>query len=97
MDDVEKFISALRDAHQDMEVLFLEGQCYALFRILRQVWPSAECWYDTSEGHVYTKIGRCYYDIRGRHTRVGSSCKLLDYKSGVPPHRWGARDKRRLC
>ena len=79
-----------------MEELFRFGQCYNFFRILKTVYPEAEPWYDQIEGHVYTKIGKFWYDVRGKHLRVAPSCTVLEHKRGHKPHRWGLSDFRRL-
>jgi len=96
MNKAERLIARIRDAHPDNECLYMEGQCYNFALILREIFEDAEIWWDTSEGHVYTKIGRCWYDIRGKHVKVSSACAPLDHTRGDKPHRWGPRDKRRL-
>lgn len=62
---VEKFIRLLADSVPDADRVYREGNCFKLFLLLRHVWPNAEAWYDQVEGHVYTKIGKSWYDIRG--------------------------------
>jgi len=90
--DILRLITAIRTSHKDIERLYLEGQCYNFFKILCAVYPCAECWYDPAEGHVYTKIGRYFYDIRG--VQFASGLVPLDHLNGDRPHRWGSRDKR---
>jgi hypothetical protein len=85
---VTRVISLLKDSNPDAVKLYTEGKCYRLALILRERFPSAEIWYCQVEGHVYTKIGSAWYDIRGKHLRVSSTCTLLDHKSGHRPHRW---------
>ena len=95
MIDIENVISTIRDSHPDMEELYLNGQCYNFFRILKSIFPESVAWYDYVEGHVYTKIGDFWYDIRGKHYRVSESCEPMDYQE-LKPHRWGRMDRRRL-
>jgi hypothetical protein len=94
--DVERFLAALRSAHPDMEALFLRGQCYALWLILRTLWPEAQPLYSASEGHVYVRIAGGVYDIRGRHLRLPRDLRPLGHRDSDKPHRWGRRDRRRL-
>lgn len=60
---VEKFIATVRDSFVGSQQVYAEGSCYHFYLILKQVFPSAECWYD--EDHVLTKIGDSFYDITG--------------------------------
>lgn len=46
------------------------GDCFALYRLLKLFHPDAEPWYDQIEGHVYTKIDGEFYDIYGKHTSL---------------------------
>lgn len=66
---------------------YTNGMCYKLFLMLRQVYPDAELWYDHVVGHVYTRIGEHWYDIRGEH-RNRTDLRPLDHRSGHKPHRW---------
>lgn len=60
------FIALLRASDPVfMKNLYLNGGCYHLFKILKAVFPDAECWWSPREQHVYTKIGKRFYDIRG--------------------------------
>jgi len=93
---VVRLIDAIRNTHPDMEDLFLRGQCYNLFRILRSIYPQAVAWYSMREGHVYVEIDGYYYDIRGYHLTVPDDLETLDHQRGDRPHRWGNRDSRRL-
>lgn len=93
---VVALITTIRNSHPDMEELYLFGQCYNFFLILRSQFPEAIPYYDTMEGHVYTKIGKYWYDIRGVHYRVSDYCQELEHRRGDKPHRWGKRDRRRL-
>jgi len=89
-------LAALREAHPDMQSLFLEGQCYNLWRIVRTVFPEAGCLYSMAEGHVYIGYQGKVYDIRGKHVRAPLDLQPFDHRCRDKPHRWGARDQRRL-
>lgn len=95
---IELFLSRLREAHPDMETLFLHGSCYELFNVMRVLWPQAEPWYVIEEGHVYVKVDQWFYDIRGRHRRLpaGNAVNLLRPYSSDLPHRWSKRHLHRL-
>lgn len=95
MDKIESIIHAITNSHMDMEDLYMNGQCYNFFLVLKSIYPEAEAWYDHIEGHVYSKIGKYWYDIRGVHYYVKESCKPLNHYD-LKPHRWGNRDRRRL-
>lgn len=57
----------LRAASPDMVEVFTLGGCYRLYKVLKTAFPSAKCWYDQVDCHVYTEIDGVFYDIRGRH------------------------------
>lgn len=94
--NIEITIARIRESHPDMERLYMEGQCYNFFLILRSIaGPEVEPWYDHVEGHIYSRIGPYWYDIRGKHLKVSEHCEPLSY-DGHLPHRWGKNDTRRL-
>jgi hypothetical protein len=93
--NILKIIASIRDSHPDMTELYTKGQCYNFHLILRSIFPNAEPYYDYVEGHMYTKIDRYWYDIRGIHFKINDSC--IPYTvNGHPGHRWGKSDRRRL-
>lgn len=63
------------------------GQCYDLFVLLRSYFPDAQPWYDNILGHVYTRIGPLWYDVRGAHEERGHLVPLT-HSDGHRPHRW---------
>jgi len=70
------FITELRDSYPGAERVYLCGSCFRLFRVLRVLWPEAECWYDGN--HAITRIGGHWYDITGavrpgRHLPLGEA------------------------
>ena len=88
MDKVEKLISAIRASNPDAVTLYTKGQCYNFSLILRVVFEGHELWYDRVVGHIYSKIGKYWYDIRGKHYRIPKHCTIYDHRSGQRPHRW---------
>ncbi|MCY1340614.1 hypothetical protein D9M68_202520 [compost metagenome] len=91
MPDIHAFLSALRELHPDMAHLGLNGQCFQVYLLLKQVFPDAEPWYDSN--HVITKIGDAYYDIRGEVepvSAVGAQYLRMDPLCFNRAYAWGA-------
>ena len=96
--DILKTINSLRDSNPSVMIpFFMEGQCYSFYLFLRTIEPKAEAWYDHVEGHVYTKINKYWYDIRGIHYKVSEYCIPLNPMEGHRPHRWSKSDNRILA
>lgn len=85
--DIRRFIAAVRNSLHNSVDHYTKGNCYGFALLLRSQYPEAVIWYDHIEGHVYTRIGSFWYDIRGMHFRRGNKCPL-DHREGNPPHRW---------
>lgn len=64
MNKVEKFIQVIRDSFIGSQQVYTEGSCYHFYKILKQVFPEAECWYN--QDHIITKIDDEFYDITGK-------------------------------
>lgn len=79
------FLSELRDV-PEMEELFLHGNCYRLWKIVRTIWPDARPMHDPIDGHVYIELWGKIYDIRGRNLRPP---KLEPLDHTRRPDRWG--------
>lgn len=62
--DILRFLSLLRDLHPDLERQCLNGSCFKVYLLLEHVYPDAVPYYDSD--HVITKVGDCFYDIRGQ-------------------------------
>lgn len=86
--DILKFIDAVRESLNNSVHLYTNGNCYGFALLLRHQYPEAVIWYDRIEGHVYTRIGAAWYDIRGIHYKRGDK-RPLDHREGHRPHRWG--------
>lgn len=86
---LERLLTELRDAHPNMERIFLHGKCYSLWNIVRTVFPESECWYSQVEGHVYIKYQDRFYDIRGVRRQLPNDIAPLNHRMMHKPHRWG--------
>lgn len=91
-------ITSIRESHVDSVYLYTQGQCYAFHKILRAAFGgTVEPWYDSVEGHVYSKIGEFWYDIRREWPVVSEYCRpIVECGSSDQPDNWGKRDTRRL-
>lgn len=85
------FIAAVRNSLHDSVRHYTQGSCYGFGLLLKHQYPEAVLWYDRVEGHVYTRIGDHWYDIRGVHYKRVSK-RPLDHTEGHPPHRWRPRN-----
>lgn len=91
-DQIERLLARLRESHPGMVDIYTRGACYELYEVLRVVWPQAEPWYDFEHGHVYTRIGQWWWDIRGRHRRISPhALPMRHHWPGDRPHRWKGR------
>lgn len=63
----ETIIRLLNESVPFAESTFTRGGCFHLYLMLLEVFPEAEPYYSFVEGHVYTKIGVGFYDIKGKH------------------------------
>lgn len=91
-DRVERVLARLREsAPVAMDELFRNGACYQLYLMLREIWPEAEPWYAWKEGHVYTRIGGAWYDIRGKHVSVHDDVAFARLDPRTRAHRWLSR------
>lgn len=89
MNNIEILISTIRDSFPCSVETYTKGSCYKFSLILRQVYPQSEIWYDPIEGHIYTKIDKYWYDIRGKHYKLPKHSHILDHKTiKHKPHRW---------
>ena len=64
------FIRELRQANPVMEEIFMEGSCLNLHYMIKALYPEAKSYYNQVEGHVITKLGERYYDVRGVVTDI---------------------------
>lgn len=66
-----EFINTLRNSDDYIKIIYLNGGCYNLFKILKLLYPNAIAYkvkvtdYDDFYSHIVTRIGENYYDING--------------------------------
>ena len=63
-ENILKFIEIVRTSFGAAIAVYTMGNCYQFYEILKVVFPGAVAY--ESGGHVYTKIGDNFYDIRGK-------------------------------
>lgn len=85
-------ITAIRNSNPKSIHHYTRGYCFDFHMILRSIFGNnnVEIWYDYIEGHVYTKIGKYWYDIRGIWYKVNKTC-IKYIPEGDLPHRWSRR------
>ncbi|WPK37638.1 hypothetical protein [Escherichia phage AV124] len=89
--NITSLIRKIRDIFPpqvDVSWVGKNGKCYQVALVLRHIFPDSEICYSPSEGHVYTKIGKVFYDIEGAHLSVPPDTTRLDHNRGHKPHRW---------
>lgn len=87
----ETLLKTLKNTSPEIEKIFTQGGCYQLYLILSASFKQTECWYDVINGHVYTKIGRFFYDINGKYTKKqlpDQTIPMHTYGKRVKPSRW---------
>lgn len=92
MPDPEKLISAIRNSFPGAVTVYTRGGCFEFYRILKEVFPDAEPFYDDMEGHVYTKIGGKFYDINGKlRKKLDLTPMMKNRRLMSDVHRWMPR------
>ena len=91
-DEIVKFIGLIRNSFVGAEVVYSEGSCFQLYKIIAYVWPEAIPWHYASAGHVYTEIDGRYYDIKGELTDSEIINQLVTLEESLPiganPEEW---------
>lgn len=77
-EQVLKFIKTIRESFGASIAVFTMGNCYQFFEILREVFPESIAY--ESGGHIFTKIGDYYYDIRGKLEKNAHLIPVEDYR-----------------
>ena len=87
-----RIIAAISIGIKNSRKRFTDGGCFQLYRVLKELYPEAEAWYDYVDGHVYTRIGDTLYDIGGAYHCEGESQTLTplskDIKVYADAHEW---------
>ena len=74
--EIEKFISLIRDSFVGSQQVYTNGSCYHFYLILKNIYSSAKCWYD--ESHIVTEIDGKFYDITGE-VQKNSNLLIMDH------------------
>lgn len=82
-------LCALRTLHVDMESKCLNGRCFDLYTLLKQIWPDAKAWYDGD--HVITEIDSRFWDIRGEVLLSVNHMPMTDSLEFNRAYEWGRR------
>lgn len=85
---IERLCNSIASLHPVMKEMCCNGHCYDFALILYSQFPEGEIWYSYSEGHVYFKYKKYWYDIKGKHLRRPKDSEKLDHSIGHKPHRW---------
>lgn len=84
-----KIIKILNSSVNDPIKYFTRGHCYNFSNALLIAFPEGVPYYDSVEGHIYTKIGNGYYDATGLVKKIPS--RMCNVKDISKPHRWSVR------
>lgn len=61
-------LKTIRYSFHDAPIVYTRGGCYGLYQILKEVFPSAQAYFDDKdEEHILTRIGDRYYDMNGEY------------------------------
>ena len=88
--EVENFINKFKYLHpQEVEDVFLYGDCYYFARILASRFPQAIIKYMIIKNHFITEIDGRYWDVRGDITDILEKDEIViwhEYKNIDPLH-----------
>jgi hypothetical protein len=86
------FIKTIRESFGASIAVYTMGNCYQFFEILKEVFPESIAY--ESGGHVFTKIGNNYYDIKGKLEKNIDLKIVEDYRiESLSKNKW--TDERR--
>lgn len=83
-----KLIASIRNSFPGATYVYTHGSCYEFYKILKSVFADAEPYYSDKEGHVYTKIGKYFYDIKGRHDLTGDELTCMEERERKSANKW---------
>jgi len=69
-----EFIELL-NSDKYIEAIYLNGNCYKLYLLLKKLYPESELYITKEKNHIVTKINGRYYDITGDVKGVFSKVK----------------------
>lgn len=85
--DVFGFLCALRSIDPGLVDAGLNGGCFKVYTLLKQVWPQAKAWYDGD--HVITEIDERFWDIRGEVIPRINHTPMTDALEFAGAYTWG--------
>lgn len=92
MNDPLPLITAIRNSFPGSVTVYTRGGCWEFYQILKAAFPDAEPFYDHCDGHVYTKIGDTFFDIKGKLKKpLDLQPMLNDARLMKQVHRWMPR------
>lgn len=64
--EIRALLKVLRLGYPDATIIYSFGACFAVYQLLKHLYPSAVAYFDDDEkSHILSKIGGKYYDITG--------------------------------
>lgn len=75
-DKILNIIKAIRESFGASISIYTMGNCYQFYEILKSIFPEAIAY--RSGGHVFTKIGDKFYDIKGQYDKSDYDFILLE-------------------
>lgn len=85
---IEKFINQIRNTHPILKFIFENGGCFQFYLILKEIFPTAIPCYCVAKGHIFSKIGKYYYDINGKHVKLTDEIAIIENYKDKKAHRW---------
>lgn len=94
--DPIEVLGAIRDSFQDASFVYKNGSCFALYRILKVIFPHARAW--TNIDHVWIEINGKFYDIDGARSAGSDGLMPMDEDTRMfeRAHRWAWRSNWRI-
>jgi len=66
MENLEQFLLELKYSYHKNELIYTEGSCFRLYKMLKALFPKAKPFYSHLDGHWITEIDGQYWDINGK-------------------------------
>ena len=81
-----QFINALRKTDRYIEIIYMEGACYQLHLLLKELFPEAKPYINKEKNHVITEYLGKFYDITGEVS--GDNYTLMIDNDVREAHKW---------
>src|SRR5690606_11923705 len=63
--NITNFLKELKYSYHKNELIFMEGSCFRLYCMLREISENAKPYYSELDGHWITEIDKKFYHING--------------------------------